>query len=34
MTKQSESHLRTNMIEDILTAAVLLLLSETLFFMM
>lgn len=34
MTKQNNAHLRNNMIEDFLTAVVLLLLSETLFFMM
>lgn len=34
MTKQNNAHLRTNMREDFLTAAVLLLLSEILFFMM
>lgn len=32
--KQNNAHLRTNMREDFLTATVLLLLSETLFFMM
>lgn len=34
MMKQNNAHLRTNMREDFLTAAVLLLLSEVLFFMM
>ena len=34
MMKQNNAHLRTNMIEDFLTAAVLLLLSEKLLFMM
>lgn len=34
MKKQNNVHLRTNMREDFLTAAVLLLLCETVFFMM
>lgn len=34
MMKQNNAHLRTNMREDILTATVLFLLSETLFLMM